>query len=203
MKDTLTGQLGVVILVEQGIHEIAARLSEEFPNNKITFQGQGGACISHVTLYHSFLYDVQVSCVERFLNHIASSLPITPVLNHIVVSGGRFVFWCLEKTENLLTIHESALEEMSKYHRPERQHEDVKGENLILTPDETANIKRYGHPLVGRQHWVPHITLAYLKDKPNVITTHHCVVTNLTSVAFVRVGKYGTVHAKQILLRSS
>lgn len=186
---TYTGQYGFVFLLPEHLHQDIKELKEEYPNNKIHFAFEGGIHIPHITIYHTHVTNAPREEIQALHKKLQTLLPLNITLEHISTFGNHFAFWNVELNTKLKDIHEQSLA-LSKYYT-ERQTPKQTLENI--SPETQHDLEQYGYIFV-KEHWKPHITLAYTEDSiPLPKTNVHKKQATIDAVAFVRIGDAGTV----------
>lgn len=146
----------------------------------------------HVTLFHAQLESLPLKDIKEILSELVKYEGINLTFNSIEIFGDKFLFWNIEKTDQLLSMHRQALG-IAKYLNKDTVAK-AKEEGLKMTTEELENIKRYGHPLV-LDRFTPHITLAYdsrgIKLPKN--TKPQSWNMKVEKIVFAEIGKYGSV----------
>jgi hypothetical protein len=187
-QDALTGQLGLVLLLDGETRARAVELADQHQQGSSI--DLGGRHEPHITLYHSKLANVPLDVVHEYLDHLASMLPLALTFTQIAAFGNKFLFWDTERAPELVKAHEYALG-LSRYFVSVGEQQAGK-EGITLSPEQSSNVNKFGNPLVGSL-WRPHVTLGYfgnglvLEDRPEIFKG------SASSVAFVRVGESGTI----------
>lgn len=182
------GQLGLVLIPDEPTRCKTMGLASQYRSgNLIDLEGKH---TPHITLYHSQLKAVSAFAVDQFLKGLAAMLPISLSFTTIATFGGKFLFWNIVRSSNLLKAHEYAME-LSEYFIPEGDQQTEK-EKLVLSSGEILNMKRFGYPLV-RKFWHPHITLGYYPEGISQSLMQKRFKGGVAGVAFIRVGEFGTL----------
>jgi len=193
-ESSFSGQIGLVLLPDRDTRDRALQIAREFSvGNSIKL---GTIAEPHISLYHSKLSNVPGTVIDEYLKECASRLPLPLTFTTLSTFGEKFLFWNIEKDEQLLSLHESALQ-LSAYFVPEGEQQPDR-ENVILSEDEKACVAQYGHPRVGAL-WQPHITLGYFSESLPTDIGSQPFSGAATGVAFVRIGEAGTI--SEILMR--
>lgn len=186
--ETVTGQYGVVLLLDPGINRAAKRINRNLNSgNKIDFQNLH---TPHLTLYHASFNNLEVSDMTMFLSEVRKALP--PLLHFFSIKtyASKFVFWHLNERQNCMDAHVIAL--LLATYRSFGEISQADKEGLILSEPERKNVQLFGHPLV-LDLWQPHITVGYYPDEAGCISETYSQVGKVESVAFAEIGDYGTV----------
>ena len=185
---SITGQLGLVLLVDKDTLQEVIKTTPEYSANNLL--NVGIEHTPHITLFHSKLKNVSMEVIDGLLDRIIQSLPIDLSFEEISVYGGKFLFWNINRTPELASAHECALA-LSTYFVPEGEQQTDK-EKLALSKEEIENVKEFGHPLV-RELWCPHITLGYYPSGTKIKSVKKIFRGVATGVAFVRIGEAGSI----------
>lgn len=184
----ITGQLGIVLLLDQETTNRTVELAGEYQEGN--FVDLGGRHTPHITLYHSKLVDVPLEVAREYLDRLAERLPMSLAFTKVAAFGDKFLFWDTERTPELIAVHEYALG-LAKYFSPAGEQQADK-EKITLSPEQDANVRQFGHPLVGSL-WRPHVTLGYYPDGLTMDDRSTPFAGRATTVALVRVGEAGTI----------
>ncbi len=188
MESNFKGQFGVVLLPDITARKTAIELASYISGNEISL---GERHEPHLTLYHTKIDGMSMADAENLLERVAASLPVEASLEEVGPFGGRFVFWDAHPSRELSVLHTVALEKLSKFFSPEGEQQAQK-EKLDLSPEQLANMRTYGHPLVAGL-WRPHVTLGYKSDGVREGLSRHAQIVKFERAAFVEVGEYGTL----------
>lgn len=183
-----SGQLGLILLLDDNTNSKAVKIAERYmTGNKIDL---ARTHTPHMTLFHSKVKDVPSSFVKTSLDHLKSILPITLTFTQAACFGGKFLFWDTERSSSLLEAHGYALN-LAKFFTPLGEQQSGK-EKLGLSDEESANVSKYGHPLVNNL-WRPHITLGYYPDGIEKTPQPEPYIGMAIGAAFIKVGDFGTI----------
>ncbi len=162
MDELLSGRYGIVLLPDADVDKKAQEIAASIDGNQIKFSD---VRVPHMTLYHAQLLNVPSALINECLTEITARLPIEAEFTQVVPRSSKFIFWEIEKTQQLIEIHEIGLR-LAEFLDRTAVPPAVK-EGLQLSPQQQENVKRFGHPLV-RGEWNPHITVGYLSDVTNL-----------------------------------
>jgi hypothetical protein len=185
---SFTGLYGLVLLPDEKTRNHALQLAHI--NREKSHLDLGGRHEPHLTLYHAKLAGVPSSVVNEYLDTLAASLPMPLTFTRIARFGGTFLFWDIERTEQLMGAHEFALG-LSQYFDASGS-QPLDKEKVTLSPEESSNVKKFGHPLV-HDLWRPHITIGFFPDGISEENHPEVFEGGVTDVAFARMGEAGTI----------
>ena len=133
--------------------------------------------------------------VEQFLSQLEHKLPTDLFFHGVAVVSGRFLFWDIKRSRQLVVLHELSLDLSRFFVATGDQQADREG--IVLSPEEDRNVRTFGHPLVQKL-WRPHVTLGYYSQ--GISQEPHPEKFRGTAIgaAFVRIGEAGTI-AERIL----
>ncbi len=187
--NSYSGRFGIVLFIDAATGNKAMELSASCNGgNSIDLSGKHE---SHVTLYHSKFSDVPREVIEAALKDIASRLPCELEFTDISSFGGKFLFWKIERTPLLFSLHEKTVKSLSKYFVREGEQQTDR-EKAILSGGERQNVEKYGHPFVGK-FWNPHVTLGYYAEGAPAVSRSEKHLGKAVAAAFVKVGEWGTI----------
>ena len=185
MDDTLSERFGIVLLPDAVIDREARDIASHIDGNQITFSD---VRVPHMTLYHAHLLNVPNTLVNQCLAEVAACLPVEVKFTQVVPRNSKFIFWEIEKTSQLIELHEIGLK-LAKYLDLTAAAPATK-EGLRLSPEQEENVKKFGHPLV-KGEWNPHITVGYLSDVTNQVTLEAVRSGSLIKASFAKIVDLG------------
>lgn len=186
-KEVFNGSFGFVIKPDSETQQRAKSLVRElFP--KAEFQ----TAAPHITLYHGRVESLPAEVIRNILSRLRKHNKETLSLKQIEIYGGKFAFWNNEITSNLRLMHEQSLEVAQWLDKFVVQRAVEEG--LSMSQEELENIKKFGHPLVGKM-FKPHLTLAYHNEGLIVPAGRHTEPwqMEIEDIFFTEIGKYGSV----------
>lgn len=148
----------------------------------------------HLTLFHTKLKDAPLEAIRDIVGRCDEALRgRTLSFENIATFGDNFLFWDSSKDPAVLKAHQIALE-LTDYLERTDLSGHTKGEQLTLSPEQSENIRLYGHPLV-RGLYRPHITLAYhskgFPDGSFPTSVRH--EARIEGAMFAEIGQFGRV----------
>ena len=186
-KGEISGSYGFVIKPDGKTQEKAEALARELaPDAEYHIK------VPHITLYHGRLDNLPLRTAKDILLELKKHEHESFTLSPLEIYGGKFLFWNLQKTDVLRSMHSGALK-LATYLNREAVQRAVE-EGLNMTPEELENVKRFGHPLV-QERFTPHITLAYDSHGlhlPQGATAEPWKM-QVDKVVFAEMGKYGSI----------
>lgn len=185
MDGTLSGRFGIVLLPDAEIDREARDIASHIDGNQIKFSD---VRVPHMTLYHAHLLNVPSALVNECLAEVAACLPVEVEFTQVVPRNSKFIFWEIEKTPQLIELHEIGLK-LAEFLDHTVIPPTAK-EGLKLSPEQEENVKNFGHPLV-RGEWNPHITVGYLSDVTNQVTHEAVRRGNLVKASFAKIVDLG------------
>lgn len=186
-RNEYSGAYGIVVHLDQETQDMAKRLV-----NDITADFKPEHI--HLTLFHTKLEGADVGAIQKMVQACEAILQGQRItFDRIQTFGDNFLFWDAEKNPLVIDAHKIALG-LARFIDRKDLGAHTKGEKLTLTPEQSENIRRYGHPLVENEYR-PHITLAYHSQgfREQVIPEHCFKEGRITGVVFTEIGEFGRI----------
>lgn len=188
--------LGIVLIPDRETRERALEVNTIL-KGKLILSTEMGAGIPHLTLFQGAVSNEEEAVLKHAVDSLAAKLGTRSVplaFSNIASWGGPFVFWDIDGlSRTSLFRHHLDVVTSFKSVTPENATPIVRGQGVLLSPEEESNVEKFGYPFVGAQ-FRPHITVAYEPESSvSRVAALAMLAGHVESVALVQTGAYGSV----------